>query len=182
LRFSVTSSRRPATPPPIFPSRKCVAKTSLPGTDHRIVKDRTGPDLDERSVYISMSPNQAIVSDNSIRFSPLAAAQPLAIRSWPGALNARGSRRAGRMPIRRNAYSLLALPDFQEFAQAVRYGVPGTYKSGPGLRLSGLAGIDKPEAQAKAFSKSWNDLRLRFRLVIDSPAGHGFIKIVVWES
>ena len=86
------------------------------------------------------------------------------------------------MPIRRNAYSLLALPDFQEFAQAVRYGVPGTYKSGPGVRLSGLAGIDKPKAQAKAFSKSWNALRLRFRLVIDSPAGHGFIKIVVSES
>ena len=61
MHFSVTSSRRPATPPPIFPSRKCVAKTSLPGTDHRIVKDRTGPDLDERSVYISISPNQAIV-------------------------------------------------------------------------------------------------------------------------
>src|SRR5208282_4079490 len=59
---------------------------------------------------------------------------------------------------------------------------PELDKSGPGLRRSGLAGIDKPEAPAKAFSKSWNDLRLRFRLVIDSPAGHGFIKIVVWES
>jgi hypothetical protein len=51
-----------------------------------------------------------------------------------------------------------------------------------GPRLSGLAGINKSEAPAKAFSKSWNDLRLRFRLVIDSPAGHGFIKIVVSES
>ena len=48
----MTSSRRPATPPPIFPSRKCVAKTSLPGTNRRIVKDRTGPDLDERPVSI----------------------------------------------------------------------------------------------------------------------------------
>jgi hypothetical protein len=28
------------------------------------------------------------------------------------------------MAIRRNACSLLALPDFPEFAQAVRYGVP----------------------------------------------------------
>ena len=74
----------------------------------------------------SMSPNQAILSDKSIRFSPLAAAQPLTILSWPGALNASGSRRACRMAIRRNAYSLLALPDFPEFAQAVRYGVPGT--------------------------------------------------------
>jgi hypothetical protein len=30
------------------------------------------------------------------------------------------------MAIRRNACSLLTLPDFPEFAQAVRYGVPGT--------------------------------------------------------
>ncbi len=30
------------------------------------------------------------------------------------------------MGISRNACSLLALPDFPEFAQAVRYGVPGT--------------------------------------------------------
>src|SRR5271157_2028994 len=48
---------------------------------------------------------------------------------------------------------------------------PELDKSGPGLRLFGLAGIDKPEAQAKAFSKSWNDLGLRFRLVIDSRHG-----------
>ena len=55
---------------------------------------------------------------------------------------------------------------------------PELYKSGPGLRLSGLAGIDKPEAQPKAFSKSWNDLRLRFRLVIDSrviKVDHGLV-------
>ena len=38
-------------------------------------------------------------------------------------LNASGSRRACRMAISRNACSL---PDFPEFAQAVRYGVPGT--------------------------------------------------------
>src|SRR5271157_5036738 len=47
---------------------------------------------------------------------------------------------------------------------------PELDKSGPSLRLSGWAGIDKPEAQAKAFSKSWNDLRLRFRLVSPVPA------------
>jgi hypothetical protein len=46
----------------------------------------------------------------------------------PEALNASGSKRACRMAIRRNACSLLALPDFPEFAQAVRYGVPGTPK------------------------------------------------------
>ena len=44
-------------------------------------KDRTGSDLDERPSIFSMSPNQAISSDKSIRFSPLAAARPLTIRS-----------------------------------------------------------------------------------------------------
>jgi len=38
-----------------------------------------------------MSPNQAIPADKSIRFSSLAAAQPLIILSWPEALNASGS-------------------------------------------------------------------------------------------
>ena len=55
--------------------------------------------------------------------SPLAAAQPLNILSRPETLNASGSRRACRMAISCNACSL---PDFPEFAQAVRYGVPGT--------------------------------------------------------
>jgi hypothetical protein len=56
----------------------------------------------------------------------LAAVGPLTILSWPEALKASRSRRACRMAIRRNARSLLALPDFPEFAQAVRYGDPGT--------------------------------------------------------
>jgi hypothetical protein len=61
----------------------------LPSTDIRIGKDRTGHDLDERSLFVSMSPkfsmlpNQAISSDKSIRFSPLAGARSLTIRSWP---------------------------------------------------------------------------------------------------
>ena len=62
----------------------------------------------------------------SIDSSPLAAVGPLIILSWPESLNASRSRRACRMAIRRNACSLLALPDFPEFAQAVGYGVPGT--------------------------------------------------------
>ncbi len=48
----------------------------------------------------------------SIRFSPLAAAQPLTILSGPETLNASGSGRACRMARSRNASSLLALPDF----------------------------------------------------------------------
>src|SRR5208283_5405563 len=70
--------------------------------------------------------NRRFVQTKSIRFSPLAAAQPLTILSWPEALNASGSRRACWMAISRNASSLLALPDFPEFAPAVRYGVAGT--------------------------------------------------------
>ena len=34
-------------------------------TDRRIAKDRTGPDLDEHSPYVIMSPNQAIPADKS---------------------------------------------------------------------------------------------------------------------
>ena len=43
--------------------------------------------------------------------------------SWPEALNASRFKRACRMARRRNACSLLALLDFPEFAQAVKYGV-----------------------------------------------------------
>src|SRR5208337_1985989 len=58
-------------------------------TNGRFVKEQTGPDLDERSHSFSMSPNQAICSEKSIVFSPLAAARSLTIRSWPEALDAR---------------------------------------------------------------------------------------------
>jgi len=40
-----------------------------------------------------MLPNQAISSDKSIRFSPLATAPPLTIRTWPEALNANARKR-----------------------------------------------------------------------------------------
>jgi hypothetical protein len=73
-----------------------------PGTGAEVGKDRTGPDLDERPLLFSMSPNQAIPAEKSIRFSPLVAAQPLTILSWQEALNASGSRRACRMAMRRN--------------------------------------------------------------------------------
>src|SRR5271157_4570199 len=62
----------------------------LPLTNGRFVKEQTGPDLDERPHYFSMSPNQAICSEKSIVFSPLAAARALTVRSWPEALNASG--------------------------------------------------------------------------------------------
>src|SRR5208337_5385086 len=84
------------------------------------------PSLFSMSPKCSMLSNQAISSDKSIRFSPLAAARPLTIRSWPEALNARASRPGCHLAISRNDYSLIALPDLPELSQAVRYGVPGT--------------------------------------------------------
>jgi len=92
----------------------------------------------------SISPNQAIPAEKSIRCSLLAAAGPLTILSWPEALNASRSKRARRMAIRCNACSLL---DFPEFAQAVRNGVPGT-PSGPEIR----AGVEYAVAGTLAFS------------------------------
>jgi hypothetical protein len=47
-----------------------------PSTDRRIAKDRTGPDLDDRLLSISMSPNRAIPSDRSDFSFPHAVAQP----------------------------------------------------------------------------------------------------------
>ena len=49
------------------------------------------------SPKFGMLPNQAISSDKSLRFSPLAAAQPLTIRSRPETLNAGGFRGACMM-------------------------------------------------------------------------------------
>src|SRR5271157_5972360 len=62
----------------------------LPFTDRRIGKDQTEPDLDDRPLYVSMSPNRATDSDKSNFFSPLVVARPLTILSWPG--GARGQR------------------------------------------------------------------------------------------
>ena len=62
----------------------------------------TGPPI------FSMSPNWRFLRTNQSVSSPLAAAQPLTILSWPEALNASGSRRACRMAISRNACSLFS--------------------------------------------------------------------------
>jgi hypothetical protein len=98
----------------------------LPDTDRRIVKVRMGPRSRRAGPLSHYAPNRAIPAHKSIRSFPLAAAHPLTVLSWPEALRASGSRRACRMHIGRNACSPVALLDFPEFAQAVRYGVPGT--------------------------------------------------------
>src|SRR5271157_1280200 len=92
----------------------------LPLTNGRFVKEQTGPDLDERPHYFSMSPNQAICSEKSIVFSPLAAARALTVRSWPEALNASGPRRACRMAMSRKACSLLISGKFLSKRQLQR--------------------------------------------------------------
>jgi len=76
-------------------------------TDCRIPRDRTGPDLDERPLYFSMSQNRAIVAEKSMRSSPLGAARLLTTHSWAEAPSATRSERACRMAISRNARRLL---------------------------------------------------------------------------
>jgi|SRR5271157_3247798 len=100
------------------PTGYCLTPTANCQRQNGVQSRRTAP-------LLSISPNQAIPAEKSIRCSLLAAVGPLTILSWPEALNASRSKRAPEA-IRRNACSLLALPDFLEFAQAVRYGVPGT--------------------------------------------------------
>ena len=91
-----------------------------------------GPDLDDRPLSSVCHRTRRFLRKNQFVSSPLAAAQPLTILSWPETLNASGSRRACRMAISRN---VCALPDFPEFAQAVRCGVPGTPESGSSCRV-----------------------------------------------
>jgi len=109
-----TSGVRSCADPP--PRLCCLTPTA------DLSETERGP-ISTNGLYISMSQNQAIPAEKSNRCSLLAAVGPLTILSRPETLNASGSRRACPMAIRRNARSLL---DFPEFAQAVRYGVPGT--------------------------------------------------------
>ena len=116
-----------------YPAGYCLTPTAdLPKTERDPIS------TNGHSIFI-MSPNQAIPAEKSNRSSPLATTPPLTILSWPEALNASGSRRACRMAIRRNACSLLALPDFPGLAQAVRFGVPGTPGTMPQAGLSSRA-------------------------------------------
>jgi hypothetical protein len=75
-----------------------------PSTDRRIEKDRTGPDLDERSVHIQYVTEIQYVTKPGNFFGLvhpfLPAARWLTTRSWPQPLNAKGSGRAGRKTSR----------------------------------------------------------------------------------
>jgi hypothetical protein len=97
-----------------------------PGTGAEVVKDRTGPDLDERPLYIQY------VTESGDCFGQIDPFLPTGRRpTVDHSLVAGGAQRQSLQAclleaIRCNACSLLALPDFPEFAQAVSYGVPGT--------------------------------------------------------
>jgi len=81
----------------------------LPDADRRIGEDRTGPDLVEWPLYIQYVTEPGDSCGKVNPFFPFAAAKPLTILSWPKALNAGSSKRAGRMAISRNAWPPLAL-------------------------------------------------------------------------
>ncbi len=73
-----------------------------PDTNHRIGKDRPGPDRDERALSFSMTPDRGILPEKSIRFTSIAAVGPWIMLSRQEALNASGSTPACRMAISRN--------------------------------------------------------------------------------
>ena len=84
-RFTLHATR--PTPPSAGSSgvRSCADPPPLATACHRPpnCQNPNGPDLDERSLYFSMSPNQAIFTDKIICSSPPAAAHPLTVLSWP---------------------------------------------------------------------------------------------------
>ena len=71
-RFSLTTGSLPSDSlatilPPLAPLRPTtLPRRLLPATDGPSAKKPNGPDLDERVVYLSMSPNQAIFTDKII--------------------------------------------------------------------------------------------------------------------
>jgi len=76
------------------PAGYCHSPTAELGKTERDPISTIGPSIFSMSPKFSMLPNQAICSDKSVRFSPLASARSLTTLPWPEALNARGSRRA----------------------------------------------------------------------------------------
>ncbi len=77
----------------------------LPKTERDPIST-SGPSIFSMTPKFSVLPNQAISSDKSIRFSPLAAARPLTTLSGQEALKANGSGRACRTTFNRTARPL----------------------------------------------------------------------------
>src|SRR5208337_4896150 len=104
--FAFNGHDSPVTRHSPLPLRPFPAGYSLTPTVES-AKTEQGPISTSGPSLFSLSPNQAIASDRLIRFSPPAVARPLTVRSRPEALNASGSRRAGRIHISQNACSLV---------------------------------------------------------------------------
>jgi len=105
LFFRSTPRQRGQVVRGLFPAGYCHPPTAELPKSERDPISTSGPTI------FSMSPNRAIASEKSNFSTPHAAARPLTIRSWPEALNARGSRLACRKGLRRDAYPLfIAIP------------------------------------------------------------------------
>ncbi len=76
----------------------------LHATDRRIGKNRTGPDLDKRPLYFSMSPKQAIRADKINPFLPTRRCPTVDHSLAPETLKAISSRRACWIAKSRDAY------------------------------------------------------------------------------
>ena len=99
----------------LFPAGYCHLPTTELAKTERGPISTSGASIFSMSPKFSMLPNQALPSDKSSRFSLLDAARPMTIRSWQGAINARGSRLAGRMTAYRNARYLSSVHPSHHF-------------------------------------------------------------------
>ena len=107
----------------LSPNASRTPRGLLPETDRRFVRDRTGPDLDERPSLFQYVTKPGDCCGEIDRFLLLRRRLSIDRSLVAKVLNASGFRRACSMAISRNGRSIL---DFPEYAQAVRYGVHGT--------------------------------------------------------
>jgi len=111
----------------------------LPATDRRIGKDRTGPNLEEWPFYMQYVTESGDCCGKIDPFLPTRC--PPTVDHSLAAGDAQRQWLQARLPeaISRNARSL---PDFPEFVQAVRYGVPGTPQATGGLGGPRLGAVE----------------------------------------
>ena len=122
FRFTPHAPRRPPLGPAGSGRAQTLPRWRLPATDRPIAKNRTGPISTSGSSISVCHRTRRFCGQNNLFFSTRRRS-PVDRSLVAKALNVSGFRRACPMAISRNACSLL---DFPEFAQAVRYGVPGT--------------------------------------------------------
>ena len=132
--FRATDHHSPVprfTPGPAGSGCETLPRWLLPDTDTRFVKDRTGSDLDERSVYTQYVTEPSDSCGKINLFLPTRCRPTVEHSLAAGDAQRQWLQAACQMAISRNACSL---PDFPEFAQAVRYGVLASGKLWKGGR------------------------------------------------